>query len=90
VQVALEVLAPARGGDAPEAQHVDAVGHLHDAAHVVVDEQDAHAGLRELLDPAEDFLGEDRREADARLVDEAQARVLQPCLGEFHLLLLPA
>src|SRR5258708_17051208 len=88
VQVALEVLAAAGCGDATEAQHMDTIGHAHHAAHVVVDEEDTHPGLRELFDPAEDFLGEHRSQADAGLVDQAQPRALQPRLGEFQLLLL--
>src|SRR6185369_10952603 len=90
VQVALEVLARARGGDASQAEHVDAIRHLHHAPHVVVDEQYAHSGARELLDPREHFPGEQRREADRGLVDEAQAWALQPRLRELHLLLLAA
>ena len=60
VQVALEIVAAARRRDASQAQHMDAIRHAHDAAHVVVDEEDSHAGERELLDPAEHLLGEDR------------------------------
>jgi hypothetical protein len=46
--------------------------------------------LRELLDPAEHLLGEERRRGRCWARRSGTARALQPRLGEFHLLLLPA
>src|SRR2546421_2225553 len=88
VQVAFEVLAPSLGGDFAQAQHVDVLGHLHYAAHVVVHEQYGHALRGEQIDPVIHLGGDPGREADARLVDEAQPRAQNVGLGELDHFLL--
>ena len=90
VQIALQLRRVALGGDAAGAQHADPIRHSHDPAHVVIDQQDARLRRRELLDPDEHLFDDVGREPDARLVDGAQRRLLQPGLREFELLLLAA
>jgi hypothetical protein len=56
----------------------------------VIDQQDRHSLLGEEFDPLLDLCGDLRREADARLVDQAQPRAHQVGLGEFEHFLLAA
>src|SRR2546427_562622 len=57
---------------------------------VLLDEQDADALGRELAERAEDFHGDERREAERRLVEQQEARAHhQGAADDQHLLLAP-
>ena len=56
------------------AEDVGAVGELDCARGVLLDEQDRHALLAQLLERVEDDVDHDRREPERRLVEEQQPR----------------
>ena len=71
-------------------QQADAVGDHAREAHLVRDDADGHAVLRELADQRVHVVGELGVERGGRLVEEHDARSHRECARDGHALLLPA
>src|SRR5256712_2924309 len=74
--------------DPPVLEHVASVRELERARHVLLDEHDRHAGAIDTLQGVEDELHRHRRQSEARLVQQEQARAgHEPAPDRAHLLL---
>src|SRR5579883_2583614 len=67
--------ARAFGGDFAGLEHVAVVGNLQRRAHVLLDEQDREPARAKLGEHAENLANDQRRETEARLVEQQQHRL---------------
>ena len=58
----------------PHRMHVGAIGDLDRPRRVLLDEQDRHPFLLQLLEDLEDLVDDERREAERRLVEQQELR----------------
>src|SRR5207302_10118122 len=68
--VCQELGSRARRDDVAGFHHVAAVGVLQGESGVLLDEQDGHTLIMQLLDDSENIAHDERREAQARLVEQ--------------------